>query len=100
MSWTLFIRSSVKMGQERRKIPYLNANRVASVSIDGRPALTLSLPGPDELTGPVAADVSKYISPGLHHAEISRGAGACCKRLCNFLRITTCRGPIPQTRKA
>jgi CD109 antigen len=54
----------------------LQANSVASILIDGHQVFTIDLPGPDELTAPVTADLSKVISPGTHHLEISRGLGS------------------------
>ncbi len=52
------------------------ANLVASILVDGRQTLTINMPSPDELTAPVTADISKFISPGPHHLEIRRGAGS------------------------
>jgi hypothetical protein len=52
------------------------ANPAASILVDGHQALTLSMPNPDEMTAPVTADLSKFISPGAHHLEIRRGAGS------------------------
>jgi hypothetical protein len=52
------------------------ANLVASILVDGHQTLNINMSGPDELTGPVTADLSKFISPGSHHLEIRRGAGS------------------------
>ncbi|HTC64777.1 MAG TPA: alpha-2-macroglobulin family protein [Candidatus Saccharimonadales bacterium] len=52
------------------------SNPAASILVDGRPVLTLNMPNPDELSAPVIADISKYISAGPHHVEISRGAAS------------------------
>jgi hypothetical protein len=49
---------------------------VASILVDGHQVLTLNLPGPDELTAPFIADLSRVISPGPHHLEINGGAGS------------------------
>jgi len=48
----------------------------ASLIVDGNKVMTFQLPGPDELTSPVTADISKYLSPGAHHLQISRDAGS------------------------
>jgi hypothetical protein len=48
-------------------------NSAASILVDGRPILSLKMPNPDELSAPIIADISKYISAGWHHVEISRG---------------------------
>jgi hypothetical protein len=52
------------------------ANRKASILVDGRQAFTLDLPGPDEFAAPITADISRFVSPGTHHLEISKGVGS------------------------
>jgi hypothetical protein len=47
-------------------------SRKASVLVDGRQVLSLDLPGPGELVSPLLVDLSKFISAGPHHLEISR----------------------------
>jgi hypothetical protein len=54
--------------------PLAKSSSTASLTIDGRPALTLNLPGPDELVAPMTVDVSKFLAAGSHHLEIRRGA--------------------------
>jgi hypothetical protein len=44
----------------------------AVVSVDGKPALSIDLPPDDALTGPLGADISKFLSPGKHQIEIRR----------------------------
>jgi len=51
-------------------------SQVVSILVDGHQALTLSTPNQDEMTPPVTADISKFISPGPHHLEIRRDAGS------------------------
>jgi hypothetical protein len=50
------------------------SGQVASILVDGQQVLALNLPDADELTAPVTADLSKWISPGPHHLEIRRPA--------------------------
>jgi hypothetical protein len=52
------------------------STRQASVRVDGRQVVSLDLPGPGELVSPLLVDLSKFISPGLHHLEISRDASS------------------------
>ncbi len=44
----------------------------AVVSVDGKHALSVDLPPANVLTGPVRADISKFLSPGKHQIEIRR----------------------------
>jgi hypothetical protein len=48
----------------------------ALVSVDGKPTLSIDLPPANALTGPVSADLSKFLPPGKHHIEIHRPAGS------------------------
>jgi hypothetical protein len=50
------------------------SSATTSLFVDGRQALTMSLPGADELTAPVIVDVSKFLGVGAHRLEIRRDA--------------------------
>jgi hypothetical protein len=44
----------------------------AAILLDGREILSLDLPPSNELTAPITADLSKYLSPGNHQVEVRR----------------------------
>jgi hypothetical protein len=44
----------------------------ATVLVDGHEALALDLPPPNALSAPITVDLSKFVSPGLHHIEVRR----------------------------
>jgi hypothetical protein len=48
----------------------------AEIFVDGRAVQSVELPSSNELVAPVIVDISKFFSPGNHHVEIRRGAGA------------------------
>jgi hypothetical protein len=48
----------------------------AAVYVDGKQALSITLPPAGALTGPVDVDISKFVSPGKHHIDIRRPSGS------------------------
>jgi len=53
----------------------LSKSSSASLLVDGRKVISFDMPGPTVLTAPVTIDISKFVSPGAHHLQISRDAG-------------------------
>jgi hypothetical protein len=54
----------------------LSKSSSASLLVDGRKVISFDMSGPTVLTAPVTIDISKFVSPGAHHLQISRDAGS------------------------
>jgi hypothetical protein len=54
----------------------LSKSSSASLLVDGRKVISFDMPAPTVLTAPVTIDISKFVSPGAHHLQISRDAGS------------------------
>lgn len=48
----------------------------AVVSVDGKQAISIEMPASNTLSGPLAVDLSKFVSSGKHHIEIHRPDGS------------------------
>lgn len=73
----LAVISSAETGEHRTSgSPGQAGSPPAEILVNGRRVLFVTLPPADELTSPVAVDLSPFLSPGSNRVEIRRGAGA------------------------
>jgi hypothetical protein len=63
-------------GASRSAAIYSAQSGKAEILVDGRAVQSVELPSSNDLVAPVIVDISKFVSPGNHHVEIRRGAGA------------------------